>query len=82
MKAFGERIIVEKIMEPNKSKGISLSSEKIYNNTVRVISIGEDVVSKLKGGDILKLASESGTTMEHEEKDYLVIVKQNILAYL
>lgn len=83
MRAFGERIIVQKILEPNKVKGIAISSEKVYNNTATVVSIGEELAGyTLKEGDIIKLAAESGTEMRHEGEEYLVIVKQNILAYL
>jgi co-chaperonin GroES (HSP10) len=82
MKAFGERIIVEKILEDNKVKGITVSTEKIFNNTVKVISLGEDVSSSLKSGDVIKVSENSGTVLNHEGKEYLVIVKQNILAKL
>jgi co-chaperonin GroES (HSP10) len=82
MKAFGERIIVEKILEDNKINGITVSTEKVFNNTVKVISVGEEVISKLKEGDTLKLSEDSGTKLVNEGKEYLVIVKQNILAKL
>lgn len=82
MKAFGERIVTIKIMEDNKIGGISTSSNKVYNNTVTVVSIGDDVVSNLSSGDILKLSENSGTEMKDGGVDYLVIVKQNILATL
>jgi co-chaperonin GroES (HSP10) len=82
MKAFGERIIVEKILEDNKVGGITVSTEKIFNNTVKVISLGEDVKSYLKSGDVVKVSENSGTVLNHEGKEYLVIVKQNILAKL
>lgn len=82
MKAFGERIIVEKILEDNKIGAVTVSTEKVFNNTVTVISIGEDVVSSLSVGDTIKLSDNSGMDMKHEGKDYLVIVKQNILAYI
>lgn len=82
MIAFGERIIVEKILEDNKIGAVTVSTEKIYNNTVTVISIGEEVISNLSVGDIIKLSDNSGMEIKFEGKDYLAIVKQNILAYI
>ena len=82
MRAFGERIIVEKILEDNKIGAVTVSTEKVYNNTVTVISIGEEVISNLSVGDTIKLSDNSGVDMKYEGKDYLVIVKQNILAYI
>ena len=82
MKAFGERIIVEKILEDNKVGGISVSTEKIFNNTVTVVSVGEEVTSELSIGEVIKVSENSGTVLNHEGKEYLVIVKQNILAKL
>ena len=82
MRAFGERIIVEKILEDNKIGAVTVSTEKTYNNTVTVISIGEEVISNLSVGDTIKLSDNSGVDMKYECKDYLAIVKQNILAYI
>lgn len=82
MRAFGERIIVEKILEGNKIGAVTVSTEKVYNNTVTVISIGEEVISNLSVGDTIKLSDNSGVDMKYEGKDYLAIVKQNILAYI
>lgn len=82
MKAFGERIIVEKRLEDNKVGGITVSTEKIFNNTVTVVSVGEEVTSELSIGEVIKVSENSGTVLNHEGKEYLVIVKQNILAKL
>lgn len=82
MKAFGERIIVEKILEDNKIKGVAVSTEKVFNGKVTVISIGDEVVSPLSLGDTLKISENSGTSLFFEGIEYLVIVKQNILAIL
>lgn len=82
MRAFGERIIVEKILEDNKIGAVTVSTEKVYNNTVTVISIGEEVISNLSVGDTIKLSDNSGMEIKYEGKDYLAIVKQNILAYI
>lgn len=82
MRAFGERIIVEKILEDNKIGAVTVSTEKVFNNTVTVISVGEEVVSNLSIGDTIKLSDNSGVDMKYVGKDYLVIVKQNILAYI
>lgn len=82
MRAFGERIIVEKILEDNKIGAVTVSTEKVFNNTATVISVGEEVASNLSVGDTIKLSDNSGVDMKYEGKDYLVIVKQNILAYI
>ena len=82
MKAFGERVIVEKLLEDNKINGITVSTEKVFNNTVMVVSVGEEVTSDLSVGEVIKVSENSGTVLNHEGKEYLVIVKQNILAKL
>ena len=82
MRAFGERIIVEKVLEDNKIGAVTASTEKVYDNTAVVISIGEEVISNLSVGDVIKLSDNSGMDMKYEGKNYLVIVKQNILAYI
>ena len=81
-RAFGERVLVKKIFEEQLKNGIAISKEKIFKNTVTVVSLGIEAPAELKVGDTLVLVQDSGVSQTIDGEEYLVIIKNNILGYV
>ena len=79
IKSFGENIIARRIGVDNKNSAgvVKTSSNKEKPLTVEILSCGVDGV---KEGDKFLIARYAGTELEYENKDYIVITTDDIIA--
>jgi len=87
IKPFEDRILVEpEEIEESKSKGGIILPDTVKEKPRRgkVVEVGtdEELAEKIKAGDIVVYAKFSGDEIELEEKKYLLISRNDILAII
>lgn len=83
MRAYGERVLVKKVLESPMENGIILSKEKIYNGVVEVVSIGGQYDGELlMEGDKLKLTEGAGAEVKVDGELHLSILKNHIIGVM
>jgi len=87
IKPFEDRVLVEpEEIEESKSKGGIIlpdtAKEKPRRGKVVEVGTDEELAEKIKVGDIVVYAKFSGDEIELEEKKYLLISRNDILAVI
>jgi co-chaperonin GroES (HSP10) len=83
MKAFGEKVILELVEEESTTKnGIIKVEYKKTDKQGIVQSVGQKVKSNIQVGDIALFQSFSGKVFTHNDKKYMSINNQEILAVI
>jgi chaperonin GroES len=81
MKLLFDRVLIKPIIEEPKSTAglilVKFNKEKSLRG--EVISIGPDVI-KVTVGDIVFIPPHSGTTVEIQDKEHLIMDEEEILA--
>lgn len=84
LKPLGNRVILEAVSAEEKTKGgiIIPDTAKDEKNPEqgRVIAVGEDKDPDIKKGDIVLFSKYSHSEIEIDEKKYLVVSGDNVLA--
>lgn len=81
--AVGKRLVVEEIIpEPKKSpSGLIIPSQKEEVKAI-VVAVGSEVDGNVDKGDIVILPHETGIEIKIEQKNYLSIIENQILAVI
>ena len=87
IKPFEDRVLVEpeEVTESKTKSGIILpdtAKEKPRRGKVVEVGTDEELAEKIKVGDIVVYAKFSGDEIELEEKKYLLISRNDILAII
>lgn len=84
VKPLGERIVVKREKEEEKTKGglyLPETADKEKLQLGKVVAVGPDF-KNVKKGDTVIFAKYGGTDIKIENEDYLVLGKDDVLATL
>jgi len=91
IKPIGDKILVE-VIEENENKVGSIivpDTAKEKPQQAKVVAVGEGIRDgekiiplSVKKGDIVLFSKYSGTELNHDGKDYLILQESNLLAII
>jgi co-chaperonin GroES (HSP10) len=74
IEALGTKLIIEKVVEEQKSRGgLYLSMSEDPNPKARVLSVGPEVKGNINPEDLLYVEWRNTAPIKHDGKDYHVI---------
>ena len=81
IKPLGSRVLVEPIEADTKTASGIIIPDSAQEKPLqaRVLAIGDDV-KEVKKGDTVLYAKFTGTELQHQQKDYLILEIADILA--
>lgn len=84
MKAIGDRIVIERIVEELKTGALTLNAsdkESIRYKKGKIISKGSDI-SDLEDGNVILYDSAAGHTIMIDSSQYTIILRRDVAVVL